>query len=554
MRANSISTEELQDLLAAGQPVTVVDIRTPADREWSIPGGVQVDAYERNPENRQLGSARRPRKFPPGPVVTTCEMGRTAATATEGLRATGIEARANPQGGMRAGRWPGTSRGTTISGCEVVQVRRTGKGCLSYIVESDSAAVVIDASLDPDIYVQLLGDRGWRLVVVMDTHIHADHLSRSGHNKPSSRRRAQAASPGPHQYPSGAIDGDRIRFFGSAHLVALATPVIPAPTYLLDDAAAFTGDTLFLAGVGRPTSKVAPVSDRPLARLSYISQSAASLSCPRRRMLVMVQREVAERLCAPAGAEAYGAASVKVAYWATARIVATVPASVFVPRPKVESALADIRRRPSPAVDVPPEPLFRLVRTAFGQRRKMLRRSLVDVVPCRRVRQGRHRCAATTRRARHRRVGSAHECMAGGDVSGVVVVDAPAKLTLSLRITGVRDDGYHFIDAEMVTVDWHDTLTIDPASRGLTVDGPCADGVPLDESNLVAAALRHVGRTAAVHIHKVLPHGGGLGGGSADAAAVLRWAGYSDVEDAARLGADVAFCLLGGRARSEGHR
>jgi 4-diphosphocytidyl-2-C-methyl-D-erythritol kinase len=142
--------------------------------------------------------------------------------------------------------------------------------------------------------------------------------------------------------------------------------------------------------------------------------------------------------------------------------------------------------------------------------------------------------------------------MAGGDVSGVVVVDAPAKLTLSLRITGVRDDGYHFIDAEMVTVDWHDTLTIDPASRGLTVDGPCADGVPLDESNLVAAALRHVGRTAAVHIHKVLPHGGGLGGGSADAAAVLRWAGYGDVEGAARLGADVAFCLIGGRARVRG--
>ncbi len=98
------------------------------------------------------------------------------------------------------------------------------------------------------------------------------------------------------------------------------------------------------------------------------------------RMLVMVQREVAERLCAPAGTEAYGAASVKVAYWATARIVAAVPASVFVPRPKVESALADIRRRAFPAVDVPPEPLFQLVRTAFGQRRKMLRRSLADVV------------------------------------------------------------------------------------------------------------------------------------------------------------------------------
>jgi 16S rRNA (adenine1518-N6/adenine1519-N6)-dimethyltransferase len=98
------------------------------------------------------------------------------------------------------------------------------------------------------------------------------------------------------------------------------------------------------------------------------------------RMLVMVQREVAERLCASPRTEAYGAVSVKVAYWAEARIAGLVPASVFRPRPNVESALASIVRRPSPAVKVAPEPLFNLVRTAFGQRRKMLRRSLAALV------------------------------------------------------------------------------------------------------------------------------------------------------------------------------
>jgi 4-diphosphocytidyl-2-C-methyl-D-erythritol kinase len=137
-------------------------------------------------------------------------------------------------------------------------------------------------------------------------------------------------------------------------------------------------------------------------------------------------------------------------------------------------------------------------------------------------------------------------------MSDATVVFAPAKLTLSLRIAGVRNDGYHLIDAEMVTVDWHDTLTIDPTNVGLTVDGRYASGVPVDESNLVAAALRLVDRTAAVHIRKDLPHGGGLGGGSADAAAVLRWAGYDDVTGAARLSSDVAFCLVGGRARVRG--
>ena len=96
------------------------------------------------------------------------------------------------------------------------------------------------------------------------------------------------------------------------------------------------------------------------------------------RMLVMVQREVAERLAAGPRTAAYGAVSVKVAYWATARIAGYVPASVFVPRPNVESALVAIDRRPSP--DTPPGPLFQLVRKAFGQRRKMLRRSLSGVV------------------------------------------------------------------------------------------------------------------------------------------------------------------------------
>jgi 16S rRNA (adenine1518-N6/adenine1519-N6)-dimethyltransferase len=96
------------------------------------------------------------------------------------------------------------------------------------------------------------------------------------------------------------------------------------------------------------------------------------------RMLVMVQREVAERLAAPPGSRQYGAVSVKVAYWASARLVGTVPASVFVPRPNVESALVEIVRRPPP--DAAPEALFELVRTAFGQRRKMLRRSLAGLV------------------------------------------------------------------------------------------------------------------------------------------------------------------------------
>jgi len=96
------------------------------------------------------------------------------------------------------------------------------------------------------------------------------------------------------------------------------------------------------------------------------------------RILVMVQREVAERFAAAPRTSAYGAISVKAADWGSARIVGIVPSTVFVPRPNVESALVEITRRTPPTTD--PVELFTLVKTAFGQRRKMLRKSLSGIV------------------------------------------------------------------------------------------------------------------------------------------------------------------------------
>lgn len=133
----------------------------------------------------------------------------------------------------------------------------------------------------------------------------------------------------------------------------------------------------------------------------------------------------------------------------------------------------------------------------------------------------------------------------------VELVVAPAKVTLSLRVTGVRADGYHLIDAEMVTVSLFDDLELGPGD-GLEVVGATGLAVPVDDDNLVRRALRLVGRAAHVRLTKRIPSGAGLGGGSADAAAVLRWAGFHDPVAAAGLGADVAFCVRGGRARVTG--
>lgn len=163
---------------------------------------------------------------------------------------------------------------------------------------------------------------------------------------------------------------------------------------------------------------------------------------------------------------------------------------------------------------------------------------------------------------------------------------APAKLTLALRITGIRPDGYHLIDAEMVTLDLCDEIIVHPSSQRTVeiIPAPASQGrpgttpgwdIPTGGSNLVIRALELAGRTAHVEIRKRIPPGAGLGGGSADAAAVLRWANRMTLDEtadaalspstprpqtaaavtpqqAATLGADVAFCLVGGRARVTG--
>ena len=134
-----------------------------------------------------------------------------------------------------------------------------------------------------------------------------------------------------------------------------------------------------------------------------------------------------------------------------------------------------------------------------------------------------------------------------------VRVDAFAKLTLSLHVTGTRADGYHELDATMVSIDEpHDSLVLAPATRtSLTITGPFAEGVPADASNLAWRAADACGVTLEIALHKGVPSGAGLGGGSADAAAVLAGLG-ADPAIATSLGADVLFCMRGGFARVGG--
>ncbi len=136
-----------------------------------------------------------------------------------------------------------------------------------------------------------------------------------------------------------------------------------------------------------------------------------------------------------------------------------------------------------------------------------------------------------------------------------------AKLTRTLRVVGRRADGYHLLDSEMLSLDLADELEFVRSSVSSleltdavawTGAGGEVPALPCGPENLVLRALALAGVCAAVRLTKRIPAGAGLGGGSADAAAALRFAGFADPFLAARLGADVPFCLRNGRARVRG--
>jgi len=126
---------------------------------------------------------------------------------------------------------------------------------------------------------------------------------------------------------------------------------------------------------------------------------------------------------------------------------------------------------------------------------------------------------------------------------------APAKLTWFLEITAQRSDGYHLLRSEMTSLDLADRLQISDGD-GVVYTGNVAGLEELNNSDdtLIHRALRAASRRAHVEVEKEIPLGGGLGGGSSNAAAILRWAGISDLGLAATLGGDVPFCVVGGRA------
>lgn len=138
-----------------------------------------------------------------------------------------------------------------------------------------------------------------------------------------------------------------------------------------------------------------------------------------------------------------------------------------------------------------------------------------------------------------------------------VKAHAPAKINLTLHVTGRRSDGYHLLDSLVVFADFGDLITVRPATVScLAVTGPMAVGVPVDADNLVLKAAALIDVTADITLEKHLPAAAGIGGGSSDAAATLRalcdMTGVAMPRDVLVLGADVPVCLAPRAARMRG--
>jgi glyoxylase-like metal-dependent hydrolase (beta-lactamase superfamily II) len=269
-----MSTSELASRIGTEDEPLIVDVREPDEfAAWSIPGAVNIPLAELPARMSALPADRE--------LVTVCSSGSRSTRAADTLAYSDRQV-ANLTGGMLAWAIAYDNVLIELGDVQLVQVRRRGKGCVSYLIGADGRAFVVDPSLDIDVYVQLAQEHGWRIVKVLDTHLHADHLS-------GARSLAAATGASLHLNPADTFDfdyeplSDSDRFelsgAGAMEVVALGTPghTNGSTMYLVADRALLSGDTLFIESVGRPD-----LADRAeeFARKLYASLRDKVLSLP----------------------------------------------------------------------------------------------------------------------------------------------------------------------------------------------------------------------------------------------------------------------------------
>lgn len=269
-----ITTDELRAALDRGEAVYVLDVRPREEYEdWHVPGSRHVGGYEALKEGREdiYDHLSVPNDVP---VVTVCGAGKTSRMAARQLRKQGLDAY-SLAGGLRSWTFAWNTATVRFPGTDaiVVQMRRTGKGCLSYLIGSENEALVVDPALAPEVYENQAEDRGWTITGVVDTHVHADHLSRAHRLAVATGATLFLPEQNRVSFDHVPLSDSNTLDVGAATVEVLHTPghTPESTTYRLGDAALFTGDTLFLGGVGRPDLDADAKQGRRKARQLYRS-------------------------------------------------------------------------------------------------------------------------------------------------------------------------------------------------------------------------------------------------------------------------------------------
>jgi glyoxylase-like metal-dependent hydrolase (beta-lactamase superfamily II)/rhodanese-related sulfurtransferase len=272
----TVDTATLREWLENGRPVNILDIRPINERtEWFIPGSIYFNAYDKlkanNPDALQAVHLDKT-----VPVVTICAGGKTSMIAADLLQKEGFEAY-SLQGGMKSWSLAWNTARLSLTDFEVIQFRRTGKGCLSYIVVSNNEAIVVDASLQIEAYQETLQKNKLSLKHVVETHIHADHLSRAKQLAATSNAILHLPVPNKVNFDFVPVTNTTVFQIGNTSIKAIQTPghTLESTSYLIDDKVLLTGDTLFINGVGRPDLKAS--NDEALQKSKMLYQSLQKL-------------------------------------------------------------------------------------------------------------------------------------------------------------------------------------------------------------------------------------------------------------------------------------
>lgn len=286
-----IAPRELLERLTAREPVTILDVREEADWPIKPPVGTLVHMPASDAAARAADLAHELSE----PVVVVCNRGLTAQRVSEALAAAGMPSYVLDRG-MRG--WIGALRAVEVAspvpGLSVVQVQRPARGCLSYVIAAGGRALVVDPAPDATFYTEVAASMASRVVEVLDTHLHADHLSGA--------RDLAAAAGARLRLPAAALErgvayADRVHPLGDGEAIDLGGPdvfalALPGHTtdmtgLLLGDAMLVSGDSLFADGVARPDlQRGDPDGARAMARVLYATLHERVLSLPGETVLL----------------------------------------------------------------------------------------------------------------------------------------------------------------------------------------------------------------------------------------------------------------------------